>query len=59
MVSLPLAGERRTKGSRVIVIRIDESEVRLEWGMEEEGGLGRLGESILRGGGRFYREATD
>lgn len=34
----------------MIVISTDESEVRLEWGMEEERGLGRLGETILRGG---------
>ena len=29
-VSLPLAGDWRTKGSRVTVMRIDEPEVRLE-----------------------------
>ena len=34
-----------------MVIRTDESEVCLERGIEEERGLERLGETILRGGG--------
>ena len=42
-------------GSRVIVIRTDESEARLEWDVEEERGLEGLGKIILRGGG-LYRE---
>ena len=54
--SLPPRVECRTKGSRVIVIRIGESGVWLSWGVEGGSRLGKLGEIIQRMRG-FYRDS--
>jgi len=55
IASLPPTAEWRTRGSRVMVIRIEDPGVRLDWDVEEGSELGKLGETILKVE-RFYRD---
>ena len=50
IASLPLRGVWRIKGSRVIVMRVEEPGVRVGCSVEERGRVGRLGETIQRVG---------
>ena len=55
IASLPLAVERRTKGSRVIVIRTEGSGMGLDRVGEEGSWVGKLGETMQRMR-RLYRD---
>lgn len=56
IASLLLAVERRTKGSRVIVIRTEGSGMVLDRSGEEGSWVGRLGETMQRTR-RLYRDS--
>lgn len=58
IVSLLLMVERRTRGSRVIVIRTGESGMFLDRRGEEGSRVGRLGETI-RKTRRLYRDTRE